>query len=243
MLMGNDSLNEFEITDTDSVSIGPLKIYLREAELPSIEELTRRITRAHNAGRAIAAHCVTRAELVFLLSVLRDAGVTPGDRVEHASVADNATLEMLAALGVSVVTQPHFIAQRGDRYLLNVEKSDIPWLYRGQGFIKAGVGLAGGSDAPYGSCDPWFAMRAATQRRTSAGVLMTAREQLNAETAFGLYCGALDNPTSGYRPPQVGDDADLCLLKCSWRMALRDLDSSNVRMTLRRGEVAFESIG
>lgn len=243
MLMGNDSLNEFEITDTDSVGIGPLKIYLREAELPSIEELTRRILRAHNAGRPIAAHCVTRVELVFLLSVLGDAGVMPGDRVEHASIADNSALEMLAALGVSVVTQPHFIAQRGDQYLLNVEETDIPWLYRGQGFITAGIGLAAGSDAPYGSCDPWFAMRAATQRRTSTGVLMTGREQLTAETAFGLYCGALDNPTSGYRPPLVGDNADLCLLKCSWRTALRELDSSNVKMTLRRGEIAFESNG
>ncbi|MBN3585858.1 hypothetical protein JYB64_26055, partial [Algoriphagus aestuarii] len=95
-----------------------------------------------------AMHCVTRVELLFALSALQSAGAIPGDRIEHAAIADDAMLEALASLGVTVVTQPHFIAERGDQYLEAVDAWDIPYLYRGAAFLHHKVALAAGSDAP-----------------------------------------------------------------------------------------------
>ena len=47
----------------------------------------------------------------------------------------------------------------------------------------AGIGLAAGTDAPFGDADPWAAMQAAVTRRTRAGA--TIGEVIdNLETAF-----------------------------------------------------------
>ena len=70
----------------------------------------------------------------------------------------------LAAAELTVVTQPHFISERGDQYLTDVDPEDQPWLYRLQGFLAADVPLAAGTDAPFGHWDPWRAIRSAPAR-------------------------------------------------------------------------------
>lgn len=240
-LMGNESLSCVQVPANSAVTIGPVKIYLREAELPAFDDLVEQICASHQNGRAIAAHCVTRVELIFLLSALQAAGTVAGDRIEHASIADDDALELIANLGVTVVTQPHFIAERGDRYLRDVDRDDLPFLYRGRGFLSHGIGLAGGSDGPYGSIDPWAAMRAAVSRRTHQGICMAASECLHPIEALSLYCGSLAEPDAGYRPLSVGMHADLCLLSQPWSSVLERLDSRDVRITLCRGEVVYDS--
>jgi len=196
---------------------------------------------SHQRGRPIAAHCVTRVELIFLLSALQAAGVVNGDRVEHASIADTDILTMIADMSVTVVTQPHFIAQRGDRYLHEVDEPDIPFLYRGRGFLDQGIGLAGGSDGPYGWIDPWASMRAAVSRKTCLGTTMAASECLQAEQAFALFCGTLEQPAAGYRAVEEGMLADLCLMSQPWSSVLEKLDSRDVRLTVCRGKLIYDA--
>src|SRR5690606_8927807 len=106
------------------------------------------------AGRATAAHCVTLPQLVLWLAALDQAGPAPGDRVEHGAVVPDDLLDDLGRLGVTVVTQPGFVAVRGDQYLDRVEPADRPWLYRVAGLLAAGVPVLFGSDSPYGPADP-----------------------------------------------------------------------------------------
>ena len=108
----------------DTLSQGTLKIMLDEYALPDFDALRARIAKAHANGRPTATHCVTRTELVFALSALIDAGTIPGDRIEHASVTDDATMVLMRQAGATVVTQPNFIAERGDQYLANVDPAD-----------------------------------------------------------------------------------------------------------------------
>jgi len=222
--------------------VGPLKIYLREADLPPLEGLVRRIKSAHKKGRAVAFHCVTRVEMHFLLAALGEAGVIAGDRIEHASVADDYAIQRIAELGVTIVTQPHFIAQRGDQYLEDVDREDIQLLYRTKSFVDSGLKLAAGSDAPYGSLDPWFAMNAAIRRKTHAGVLMEEEECLKPGQALALYAGELSDPGSGVRELAVGQRADLCLLDVPFEKLLDDLSASHVAVTICEGGVIYESI-
>ena len=240
-LMGDESLSKRQGIKNATVNVGPLKVYLREAQLPTFDNLVERIRASHQIGRPIAAHCVTRVELIFLLSALEAAGVLAGDRIEHASIADTDALAMIADMGVTVVTQPHFITERGDRYLHDVDESDVPFLYRGRGFLDQGIGLAGGSDGPYGSIDPWTSMRAAVSRKTRRGLTMAASECLQAKEAFALFCGTLEQPAAGYGAVVAGMLADLCLMSQPWSSVLEKLDSRDVRLTVCRGRVIYDA--
>jgi predicted amidohydrolase YtcJ len=144
-------------------------------------------TRPDQAPRAPFFHYVTRAELVYALGALREAGATALDRIEHASITPPELLEEVRALGLTVVSQPGFIAERGDAYPDQVEAADQPWLYRLRGFLEAGVPLAGSTDAPFGAADRWAAMQAAVSRRSAGGRVLGAGEALSPEQALALF--------------------------------------------------------
>ena len=217
---------------------GPTKVHLHESSLPDYAGLCDLIETSHGLGRVVAMHCVTEAELVFALAAFRAAGTQPGDRIEHASVTPPALLAQLRELGLLVVTQPHFIAERGDAYLRDVPAAEQAWLYRCREFLDRGIPLAGGSDAPFGHADPWRAMRAAIDRRTASGRSFGGSEALSAEQALALYLGALDQPDRPRRI-EVGAPADLCLLDRPWREARAPMDSACVAATMRAGRILY----
>lgn len=227
----------------ESLTHGPLKIMLDEVALPTFDTLRERIARMHDMGRPVAVHCVTRAELVFALAALEAAGAGREDRIEHASETDAGALELIARLGVTVVTQPNFVAERGARYLADVPPAAHPHLYRCRSFIDAGVPLGGGTDAPFGRHDPWAAMRAAVRRQTADGQVLGGAEALTPERALGLFLTPPDDPGGAIRQVSVGAAADLCLLDRPWHMARQSLTSSHVAATVIAGAVAVARPG
>lgn len=242
LMMGSAELAELNSAASIRMQVGPLKLYLRESDLPDFDALLQQIRTAHEQARAVAIHCVTRVELAFALGALRDAGTLPGDRIEHGAIVDEYAIESLAELGVTVVTQPHFIAERGDQYLIDVEANDAPLLYRGAAFLRGGVLLAAGSDAPYGSIDPWVAMRASVQRRTRKGVQMGADECLSPSQALELFTGDPYFPGRGMRQLAAGQSADLCLLDVPWADLCEDFDSRHVALTVCNGSIVHEAV-
>ena len=198
--------------------VGETKIHLHESAFPPFERLCEIVETSHATGRPVAIHCVTEAELVFALAALSEASVQAGDRIEHASVTPPELMEQLRELDLTVVTQPNFIAERGDAYLADVPPREQDWLYRCRGFLTTGIGLAGGTDAPFGDADPWNAMRAAVTRTTKSGELLGPSECLTPEQALALFLGSSAAPTTPRRIT-VGERADLCLLTAPWSQA------------------------
>jgi predicted amidohydrolase YtcJ len=182
---------------------------------------------------------VTRSELVFTATVFAAAGARPGDRIEHASVAPPDAVQLVANLPLTVVTQPGFIRERGDAYLVDVEPRDRPWLYRCGGFLRASVPLGGSTDAPFGDPDPWAAMRAAVDRRTEAGATVGPDEALTPERALALFTSPPAQPGAAPRFIEAGAPADLCLLDCSWSVAREELSSERVVASIRDGCVIW----
>jgi predicted amidohydrolase YtcJ len=221
--------------------LGPAKLHLLEAAFPPFDETAAFIAAAHRQGRAVAIHCVSEVELVFALAALETAGTARGDRIEHASVASPDLVRRIASLDLAVCVQPHFIEERGDRYLLDVETRHIADLYRLRSFADAGVSLAGGSDAPFGGADPWAAMRAAVSRMTRAGVTMDAGEALTPEEALGLFL-AEPADLSRQRAITVGGPADLCLLDRPWSSARDRLLAGDVMATLVSGRIVHDRV-
>ncbi len=193
------------------MAAGPRKLLLDDATLPPLPDLVAWIAAAHGAGEAVAVHCVTRLQLVATLAALAEAGPRPGDRVEHGGVVPAELRGELARLAVTVVTQPHFVAERGDQYLTDVDPGDRPLLYPCASLRAAGVAVAAGTDAPFGGADPWAAVRAAVHRRTPAGAVVGPDERIDPAAALDLFLGRAGAPAVRRRV-EPGAPADLCVL-------------------------------
>jgi predicted amidohydrolase YtcJ len=193
------------------VTSGAVKVLLDDPTLPVLDHLAAVFALAHDGGRPVAVHCVTRVQLLLTLAALDVSGVLPGDRIEHGAVIPAAVLSRLAAWGLTVVTQPNFVAERGDQYLEEVPASDLPDLWRGRSLGDAGVLTAAGTDAPFGSYDPWLAIRAAVRRRTFSGRELGPAEAVSPETAVSWWLGSARFPG---RPRRLmpGHPADLVVL-------------------------------
>lgn len=223
------------------VQLGPAKLHLHEADLPDFDDAVSFVRAAHARGRAVAVHCATEVELVFTLAAFDAAGVEPGDRIEHASIAPDSAVDEIARLGLAVVSQPHFVAERGDIYRTDVEPDLQPLLYRLGAFRDAGVTLAAGSDAPFGGPDPWAAMAAAVSRRTRDGELIGEAEALTPEQALDLYLRAPE-ALERRRRVAVGAAADLCLIDRSWAQARRALEAVRVRAAWVEGRMILDGV-
>ncbi|MFJ9083522.1 amidohydrolase family protein [Streptomyces sp. NPDC102384] len=208
----------------------PVKIRLDDLTLPSPTDLAARITRAR--PRPVAVHCVTRVQLFVTLLALDEAGSVSGDRVEHGAVIPAEAVDRLRRLGVTVVTQPHFPVERAAAYERDVAADDRPHLYRCGTLRAAGVPVAAGTDAPYGTADPWAVMRAAVGR--------AGPEALTPRAALGLFLGAPLAPGGASRTVAPGARADLCLLHVPLREALEDLSADCVRTTFVDGRAISE---
>jgi predicted amidohydrolase YtcJ len=173
------------------------------------------------------------------LAAFEEAGSRLGDRIEHGGIIPKEAIAPIRALGLTVVTQPGFIHDRGDRYLRDVEPSEQSDLYRCGSLLEAGIALAGGSDAPYATPDPWLAIRTAVARRTSAGAILGDTERIDAASALALYHKSQSAPAMAVPRLAPGAAADLCLLKAPLIEALRAPEAGLVRATIIRGAIAF----
>jgi predicted amidohydrolase YtcJ len=196
----------------------PVKILLDDATLPAPGDLAAGVRAVR--PRPVAVHCVTRVQLLVTLLALEEAGPAAGDRIEHGAVIPAETVPWIGRLGLTVVTQPHFPVERGREYATEVHPDDRPHLYRCRSLAEAGIPLAAGTDAPYGTDDPWAVMRAAAGRDDG--------ESLTPEAALRLFLGAPDRPTR-VRRLTAGAPADLCLLHVPLREALGVLSADTVR--------------
>jgi predicted amidohydrolase YtcJ len=214
----------------------PGKRILHDDDL-DLGELAGWIAARHRDGQPVAVHCVTAAQLVVTIAAMREAGGHPRDRIEHAAVVPQDCLADIADLGVTVVTQPNFVAERGDQYLDEVPAAEHAHLWRVASLLEAGVPVALSTDMPFGDGDPWAAMRAAVHRTTPSEVVLGVDECVSARTALSMFLGSAEHPA---RPRLIepGRPADLCVLNVAPQMALAELDAGMVAATVIGGHLA-----
>ena len=221
------------------VTVGPYKIVLADSDPPDLDRLADTIRRAHAAERAVAVHAVTRESLAVLLAVLDEVGCVSGDRLEHASIVPAEVIDRVRRHGLTVVTQPGFIADRGDDYRARVDVRDHPDLYRCGSLLDGGVPVALSSDAPYGPLDPWSVIAAAVDRRTESGAVLGGRERVAAVTALAGYLAPPARPGGAARRVRLGAPADLVVLGVTLREMLDCPDSAAVGTVLVDGHVVY----
>ncbi|MDT5308574.1 MAG: hypothetical protein QOE48_4256 [Mycobacterium sp.] len=217
--------------------LAPGKRILHDDEL-DLEQLAGWIAQRHRDGAPVAIHCVTAAQLLVAIAALREAGCHPRDRIEHAAVVPSDCLADMADLAMTVVTQPNFVAERGDQYLDEIPAAEHDQLWRVASLVQAGVQVALSTDMPFGNGDPWAAMRAAVHRTTPSGAVLGIDECISARTALTMFLGRPDQPARP-RGVEPGEPADLCVLSVPPETALAELDADMVAATVIGGEIAY----
>ncbi|KKD06679.1 hypothetical protein TN53_17615 [Streptomyces sp. WM6386] len=239
LLLGVDSLPPG--LPTDRVRLGPRKLLPPDHAPWPYDDLLTRIRTARVTGpvvpRPVAVHCVTLEGLVVTVTALREAGVVPGDRIEHAAVAPPALAAQMAALGLRVVTQPGFVAERGDAYRRDADPGDLPYLYPYASLLDAGVRTVSSSDAPFGSPDPWAVLRSARDRQAPDGAPLGPNESVSVSTALAGMLSSPLRPGDAPRSVARGEPADLCLLHAPRAVALEEPSADLVRMTVCEGRI------
>jgi predicted amidohydrolase YtcJ len=218
------------------VCLAPGKLILHDDQL-DLDALTNWIAERHAAGGPVAVHCVTAAQLIVTIAALRSAGGHPLDRIEHAAMVPDDALADLARVGATVVTQPNFVAERGDQYLADIPGDELPQLWRLASLAAAGIPVAAGTDAPFGAIDPWAAIAAAVNRTTESGRVLGPAERVPAERALRMFLGHGDRP-SRPRTVEAGQPGDLCVLRVPVVEALKTLSSNMVAATVIGGRLA-----
>ena len=107
-------------------------------------------------------------------------------RIEHGGSMFAPLAARAATLGIAVAAQPGMLSILGDGFAEALpERSDE--LYAYASWRRAGIRVAGSSDAPVITADPLVGIRDAVLRRTSSGRVLGPAERLAVRDALALY--------------------------------------------------------
>ena len=224
------------------VTIAGVKLLARSTDEVHDASFADRLRRARLQGLSVAVHAVEPDVVVAVLDALASAPPRTGgddvpDRLEHASLCPPEVVRRIASAGVAVVSQPAFVAWRGDKYLREVEEPLREWLYPLRDLRRAGVTVAAGSDAPVAPLDPRIGLDGAVRRTTRGGGIVAAGQALDERDALDLYTSAPARLRGARGPYGIarGAAADVLVVEPdSWRERWLGL---RVRHTLSAGRV------
>ena len=217
---------------------------------PPQEILNAQVWNAHFHGIPVAIHAVDLPALVSALHAIRlaQARLPRTDlrhRLEHCALCPDVCLDEMAALRLSVVTQPAFLWHYGQRYMSEVDPEQQAWLYRVKSLLDRGIPVAGSSDAPVVPPHPLQGIAAAVTRCTPEGTLIGAEERVTVEEALALFtrsaawaCGMESDVGS----IGCGRRADLVVLEADpTRMPTTQIPQIPVRLTMVDGTIQWGS--
>lgn len=182
--------------------------------------LRRSALAAAAAGWSLALHAIGDVAVELAVSILEEAQRAQGEprrphRIEHGGVVASGHLRRIAAAGIVLVPQPHFIHQFGDgmRELLGEERVDRS--YPARSILDAGAILPGSSDRPVADGRPLRVMQSFVERLTASGKAYAPSERITAEEALRAYTrGSAEATGTADRLGQIrsGLLADLAVL-------------------------------
>jgi len=172
-----DALSFTSTLDEQDLRLGGIKLMVDRVEgriRPSGTELKDLVGSIHGAGLQVAIHALEEPVIeaaVEAIESCRDPQhlKSARHRIEHCSICRPDLMRRLTELGGTVVTQPSFLFQEGDRYLETVDPEDHQYLYSIGLMMECGLCVAAGSDAPIGNLNPMTGVCAAVTRTTGSG--------------------------------------------------------------------------
>jgi predicted amidohydrolase YtcJ len=154
-------------------------------------ELTAMVRDFDTRGFQVCIHAQgDRAIEIALDAYAQTLAEAPGNprrhRIEHGGAMYPALTARAAELGIVVASQPGFLSGLGDGFA-EAFGAQADQLYAFRSWQRAGITVAGSSDAPVITPDPLTGIRDAILRRTAAGRLIGPDERLATRDALALY--------------------------------------------------------
>jgi predicted amidohydrolase YtcJ len=225
---------------------------VKEAELlPMLEEALRKGIQVETHAIGDYANRFTLDEYEKALKAVPAGQRKIGDprwRIEHAQIVNPTDIPRFAKLGIIPSMQPshaigdlHFAPSR-----LGIER--LKGAYAWNSFIKSGVIVPGGSDAPVERGEPMIEFYAAVARKDMKGFsgdgwhpeeAVTREQALKMFTVWPAYVAFEENVRGTIEP---GILADLTVLSADI-MKIPEMDILKTRclMTVIGGEIVFET--
>lgn len=225
----------------DRLRIGPVKVFVDGSLLGSTacvdepyvghpanhgslqadaEEITDHALAAYAAGWSLAMHAIGDRAIDLAIDTIARAQELHGrrpvpNRIEHGGVLRPDQVTRIAAAGIVVVPQPHFITTYGDGMAALLGPERTRWSYRAKSLLDASIVLPGSSDRPVAPGAPLAVMQAAVLRLTESGAAYGPEERLTAAQALRAYTvGSAQATGAGDRKGRIraGMLADLVIL-------------------------------
>ena len=155
------------------------------------DELTDLVRRFDTQGFQVCIHAQGDRAIGIVLdayaATLGPASANPRrHRIEHGGALYPDQLARAAGLNVVIATQPGFLSVLGDGFA-DAFPDTCDQLYAIGSWRRAGLTVAGSSDSPVISPDPWLGLRDAVLRRTAAGRVLGPGERITVAEALALY--------------------------------------------------------
>jgi predicted amidohydrolase YtcJ len=185
-------VNDFK---ENQLRLGAIKIVLDDTTgrlHPSQSELNEMVFEVHHAGQQIAIHAleekaVNAACEAIQFALEKSPAQDHRHRIEHCSVCPPDLARKIAALGITVVTQPAFIYFHGERYRDTIPDEQLKHLYPIRTLLDHKINVAASSDCPIVSPDPLIGINAAMHRLSATGDLVGSRQKIRSTAAVQMY--------------------------------------------------------
>ncbi|MDP8904695.1 MAG: amidohydrolase [Chloroflexota bacterium] len=157
----------------------------------SAQSLRSLVAAADRRGMQVAVHAQGDRAIATTLDafapVIGDGGNNlRRHRIEHAGAIFGKLIDRAAQLHVVVASQPGFLSALGDGFA-EAFPADRDRLYPFRSLRRAGMTVAGSSDAPVIAPSVLTGLRDAAMRQTEAGVVLGPDERLGVDDALEMY--------------------------------------------------------
>lgn len=212
------------------------------------DQLRASALEAYRAGWAIAMHAIGDHAVDHAIDIITEAQDTYGpnalpNRIEHGGVVRPEQLDRIAAAGIVLVPQPHFITEFGDGMARLLGPQRTSWSYPAASLLKRGVVLPGSSDRPVSNGRPLDVMQSFVERLTPSGEVYGPDERITAAEALAAYTtgSAAATGTAGIKGRLApGYLADLVFLDQDPTAAEpSQISATQVLATMVGGEIRF----
>jgi hypothetical protein len=156
------------------------------------EALREHVRFVHEAGWSLDVHtCGDEAQAVAVgaMAEAQEAAPKPWlrHRVHHAYLPTPETLRLMARHRVGALVSSPFLVHLGESFVASLGEERAARMMPMRSYLEAGVPLAGSSDSPITTFDPWPGIQAAVTRRTVAGRVLGEGERLSLDEAVRSY--------------------------------------------------------
>ena len=147
---------------------------------------------AHDHGFAMDIHtCGDEAQDVAVRAFAEAQIARPSHRlrhrVHHAYLPTESAFDIMAEHKIPAVVSNPFLWSLGESYRVSIGDDRAAMMMPMRTYLDRGVPLAGSSDSPVATHNPWIGMAAAINRTTVAGTVLGPEQCLTSDEALSMY--------------------------------------------------------